>query len=198
MRRMERDLPAGGVLAWRTIRNASADGALAWRTIRNASEKALFVVRIVWDRARLSRNDSLGFDWLRFFVLDFENAEYADNRQFCDLVFYPRKAGATRQNQNRVRKSSTMRARILYYCPIRPLHAGEREDAASLVAGLDVGLHVVANAGVPLGGGGRYRVCAPDSACRSCVRGVPFDARHSAAGVDPRSARLRGDRGYDD
>lgn len=31
-----------------------------------------------------------------------------------------------------------------------------------------------------------------------CVRGVPFDARHSATGVDPRSARSRGDHGYDD
>ena len=28
-----------------------------------------------------------------------------------------------------------------------------------------------------------------------CVRGVPFDARHSAAGVDLRSARSRGDMG---
>lgn len=89
-------------------------------------------------------------------------------------------------------------ARILHCCPIRPLDAGERGNAVGLVVGFDVGLHVVANAGAPLGGGGIYRVCAPDSACRSCVRGVPFDARHSAAGVDPRSARLRGDRGYDD
>lgn len=89
-------------------------------------------------------------------------------------------------------------ARILHYCPIRPLDAGERGNAVGLVVGLDVGLHVVANAGAPLGGGGRYRVCAPGPACRSCVRGVPFDAQHSATGVDPRSARSRGDRGYDD
>lgn len=89
-------------------------------------------------------------------------------------------------------------ARILYCCPLRPLHAGERENAAGLVVGPDAGLHVVANAGAPLGGGGRYRVCAPDPACRGCVRGVPFDAQHSATGVDPRSARMRGDRGYDD
>ena len=27
--------------------------------------------------------------------------------------------------------------------PLRPLHAGERENAAGLVVGLDVGLHVV-------------------------------------------------------
>ncbi|EEP44255.1 hypothetical protein COLINT_02978 [Collinsella intestinalis DSM 13280] len=136
---------------------------------------------------------------MRFFVLDFENAEYADKRQFCDLVFYPRKAGATRQNQNRVRKSSICLfgrqrvrfasvkswdesaslvrraaailvkragngedtrelARILHCCPIRPLDAGERGNAVGLVVGLDVGLHVVANAGAPLGGGGIYRV----------------------------------------
>lgn len=89
-------------------------------------------------------------------------------------------------------------ARILYCCPLRPLHAGGRENAAGLVVGLDVGLHVVANAGAPLGGGGRYRVCAPDPACRGCVRGVPFDTQHSVTGVDPRSSRSRGDRGYDD
>lgn len=75
---------------------------------------------------------------------------------------------------------------------------GRAGECAGLVIGLDVGLHVVANAGAPLGGGGRYRVCAPDPACRGCVRGVPFDAQHSATGVDPRSARSRGDRGYDD
>ena len=46
-----------------------------------------------------------------------------------------------------------------------------------------------------LGGGSRYRACTPDPACRGCVRGVPFDARHSASGVDPRSARSRGDMG---
>lgn len=57
-------------------------------------------------------------------------------------------------------------ARILHCCPIRPLDAGERENAAGLVVGLDVGLHVVANAGAPLGGGGIYRVCAPGPACR--------------------------------
>ena len=55
-------------------------------------------------------------------------------------------------------------ARILYCCPLRPLHAGEQENAAGLVVGLDVGLHVVANAGAPLGGGSRYRVCTPDPA----------------------------------
>lgn len=86
-------------------------------------------------------------------------------------------------------------ARILYCCPLRPLHAGEWENAAGLVVGLDVGLHVVANAGAPLGGGSRYRVCTPDPACGGCVRGVPFDARHSAIGVDPRSARPRGAMG---
>ena len=52
---MERDSPAGGVLAWRVICNAFAAGALPWRTIRNVPVKALFVVRTVWDRARLSR-----------------------------------------------------------------------------------------------------------------------------------------------
>ena len=52
---MGRDLPAGGVLAWRARRNASADGALTWRTIRNAPAKALFDVRLVRDCARLSR-----------------------------------------------------------------------------------------------------------------------------------------------
>ena len=56
-------------------------------------------------------------------------------------------------------------ARILHCCPIRPLDAGERGNAAGLVVGLDVGLHVVANAGAPLGGG-IYRVCAPGPACR--------------------------------
>ena len=61
-------------------------------------------------RSAERENGPLGSEWLRFFVLDFENTEYADKRQFCDLVFYPRKAGATRQNRNRVRKSSTMRA----------------------------------------------------------------------------------------
>lgn len=57
-------------------------------------------------------------------------------------------------------------ARILHCCPIRPLDAGERGNAVGLVVGLDVGLHVVANAGAPLGGGGIYRVCAPGPACR--------------------------------
>lgn len=34
-------------------------------------------------------------------------------------------------------------ARILYCCPIRPLDAGEREDAVGLVVGLVVGLDVM-------------------------------------------------------
>lgn len=34
-------------------------------------------------------------------------------------------------------------ARILYRCPIRPLHAGERENAAGVIVGLVVGLDVM-------------------------------------------------------
>ena len=151
-RRMERDLPADGVFAWRVIRNAPADGALTWRTIRNAPAKALFVVRLVRDRARLSGKMAL---------LDLSG---------CGFSYSISKTSSTRINANSVtwcfihEKPALLGKTGIEY--EKAQRCGRAGECAGLVIGLDVGLHVVANAGAPLGGGGIYRVCAPDPACR--------------------------------